>query len=184
MHGYKLLSIYRHSRSPVRVRCPEGHMLSVWPCGFFAGIRCAICKKNRPVTHAMFREMVEKAGYLLHSGLVRNESNLVILTCPKGHHFTSSWKKFRVGYRCKHCYRDYYNTDRAMAIAQSRSMKLVSASYLGYKVKHEFECPNGHRYLQTWEKFIGGKGCKVRGCYKYPKSAPSSEEFPEPPTVW
>lgn len=184
VHGYKLLSIYKHSRSPVRIRCPQGHILNVWPCGFFAGIRCATCKKNRPVTHAMFRDMVEKAGYLIHSGLVRNESNFVTLTCPQGHKFISSWKKFRIGYRCKYCHRNYYDTDRIRVITKSRGIRLISESYLGYKVKHEFECPYGHRYHQTWEKFLEGKGCKFRGCYKYPKSGTVVEEFPEPPTVW
>lgn len=173
--GYTLLSIYRHSRSPVKVRCSVGHVYSVWPCAFFAGIRCARCKRNHPVTHAEFRDRVEKAGFLIESGLVKNESNFVTLICPRGHRFTSSWRKFKLGYRCKHCLKTFYDTDKIQRIAKSRNIKLLSTSYLGYKKKHDFECPRGHRYSQTWEKFMDGKGCKYRSCYRYPKPVISTD---------
>lgn len=51
--------------------------------------------------------------------------------------------------------------------ATRRKYILVSDKYTHGDTKMEFVCPNGHRYMSSWNNFRRGKGCRTGICNKH-----------------
>ncbi len=107
--GYELLSkVYKNGSTPLKVKCPEGHISHIRLHNFRSGHRCKRCsmtkynKKNRKSINDI-KEFLEKDGYELVSKEYLNSDAELLVKCPEGHTFDTNWRKLRNGNKCRFC---------------------------------------------------------------------------------
>lgn len=107
--GYELLSkTYPNAMTPMKVRCPNGHVTDMTFTNFRRGHRCKRCsmtefnKRNRKSIDEI-RNFLEKDGYELISKEYLNSDAELLVRCPDGHIFDTNWRKLRSGNKCRYC---------------------------------------------------------------------------------
>lgn len=156
--GYKLLNKYINSKTKLEFECPNGHRHSILWNHWQKGVRCAYCRKNRPITHNDVENAFNAVGYKLLDQYVNSKTHMRFI-CDKGHHSKIQWLKFNDGVRCGEC-----------SPSKVLSQDFVSKTFadLGYtlldtyKNNHtlmRFRCSKGHTHQITWMKLKKGDRC-------------------------
>lgn len=104
-HGYEILSKYKNASTPLKIKCPEGHITDTmtW-ANFKKGERCYICNKPKRVTYEFVEQELKKEGYSLLQNFFNGVLEGMRVKCPKGHITnTITWSNFKKGKRCKIC---------------------------------------------------------------------------------
>ena len=103
--GYKLLSIYKDSKTKLEYLCPNGHYYKAsWNNWYRQGGICPICSNRMPTDINFVRESFEKEGYRLLSDNYINNEQYMDYVCPEGHRHSIEWRHWRnSGARCPYC---------------------------------------------------------------------------------
>ena len=108
-HGYELLSIYKNANTPIKVKCPKGHIHPVKFSNFKNGNRCYTCYrsqlKNKPLkyTRKDVCEYMKKYGYELLSNDFLGVKHKLKIQCPNNHIYYANFDNFLGGCRCPKC---------------------------------------------------------------------------------
>ena len=108
-YGYKLISTedeYLNVESKLNYICPSGHKNSMSYHNFKNGNRCPDCSliKNKKYNIDYIREYFSSNKYELLSNNYKNKDCKLLVRCPNGHIYKTSFGNFRSGYRCRKCY--------------------------------------------------------------------------------
>ena len=103
--GYELLTKkYTGNRQKLDYICPEGHKHSISWTNWQIGYRCYYCSALVPPTFKYIKNEIESEGYTLISDVYINAREKLIIKCPEGHIFKSSWNNWGSNnHRCQKC---------------------------------------------------------------------------------
>jgi protein-arginine kinase activator protein McsA len=84
----------------------------------------------------------------------------VLLKCPNGHYYKTTYNKFKRGMRCGQCYGNKkFSNDVVNEVITSRGFKLLS-NYKNMRTKLKLQCPKGHIFYTNFNYFKRTKyGC-------------------------
>ena len=103
--NYTLLSKeYKNNKSPLKIKCPNGHVIKKPWSYFQQGYRCAECLK-KPIDE--IKETMAKENYTLLSKEYKSAHKKIKIQCDRGHTYEATWNYFRNGNRCPTC---FYNS--------------------------------------------------------------------------
>lgn len=102
--SYKLLSEdYVGNSTKLLIKCDKGHIFKMRWNNFQQGQRCPICDKSHKKNYEDIKMEIEKEKYKLITCEYRNSKEKLLIMCPNGHTYKSSWNNFRRGRRCPMC---------------------------------------------------------------------------------
>jgi len=105
--GYECLSNeYRGCYDKLKFKCPKGHIFEINWNNFQQGCRCSTCAGNKKLTIEYVKEQIEKEGYECLSDEYVNSKTDLLLRCPEGHEYETTWVNFQQEKRCPTCYRE------------------------------------------------------------------------------
>jgi hypothetical protein len=165
--GWELLSHYSKAKEPLLVRCPQRHERTTTWDSFRLKRSCPACDGTERWDKSQFEQFIEAEGYKVDPRKSHKEGRgQIFLICPKGHHWSTSFSRFKSGVRCGRC------TGRVLSVGdireefESSGWELVSAVYSKNSAPLEAICPNGHRVTTTWAAFSTRSGTGCRYCSK------------------
>lgn len=88
-------------------------------------------------------------------GEYKNTKSRILLKCPNGHDYETTFGNFRKGKRCKECQKHSYSYVKEYI--ESFNYKLLSDEYIGVNEKLNIMCDQGHKYKASFHKFKNGK---------------------------
>jgi len=104
LKGYDLLSDnYVNDRTPLDVRCPNGHLYKVDLNNFRSGLTCTECSNTKRHTYERVKEYIESFGYRLISTEYRHILSKLTIECDNNHNYNASFDSFKHGKRCPKC---------------------------------------------------------------------------------
>jgi hypothetical protein len=158
--GYKLLSDYKNSQTKILLRCPEGHEYETVFPSFKKGHRCPYCKGNKRLTCDYIKSYIESFDYkLLSSAYINNQTKLLV-KCPEGHEYETTFNIFKKGHRCFECTK--HSTKEFEKMINNDGYSLVSDNiYKDVYTKFIVQCPKKHQYKTTFKSFSRGNRCPV-----------------------
>lgn len=104
--GYKVIDKdYINNKLPVKVVCPQGHLLDLSYTRFTTkGHRCGLCSDRKfEYTTENIKEQFELAQYTITSNKELNSRSRVEYICSEGHWWGVSYHRFLGGARCPQC---------------------------------------------------------------------------------
>lgn len=102
--GYTLLTKkYVNSKQKLEYICPKNHTNSIAWANWQSGQRCADCAGCKKATIEFIKEEFEKDGYILLTKEYEDRSQKLKYMCPRGHKWSISWGKWKLGRRCPRC---------------------------------------------------------------------------------
>ena len=102
--GYEILEEYKNNRTPLKMKCPLGHItksMTYW--SFKKGNRCPECSRRLKLTYEYVKNQFENEGYKMISKEYINANIKLEVRCPKGHNWKTTYGHFYDGKRCPHC---------------------------------------------------------------------------------
>jgi len=103
--GYILLSTdYQNAMSPIKLKCPVGHVFSTTWSNWKLGKRCKKCfmEKIQPTFNEVNKSVSSEDYVLLSTNYVNNKTKLEV-ECPNHHIFYIRWNDWKHGHRCYKC---------------------------------------------------------------------------------
>lgn len=164
--GYTLLSKeYINSRTPLKYKCPEGHVYQVSWNKWNDGRRCPYCNPNgrvRVVDLDYIRSEMLKDGYTLLTDTYVNCSTKLKCKCPEGHIVYISWDSWKSkGTRCNKCRGLVFYTINDIKNALSdEGYTLLASEYKNSRTPLKCKCPEGHIVNISWGNWKAGNRCK------------------------
>lgn len=162
--GYELLSEYKNNRTPLKMKCPVGHItdtMTFW--SFKKGCRCPKCSNRAKLDYNFVKEQFEKEGYSLISKEYVNANSKLKTLCPKGHDWDVTYGHFYDGKRCGEC-----DTSKKLDYCfvkqefEKEGYELLSKTYKSAHTHLKVKCPKGHiTSTMTWNNFKRGQGCRI-----------------------
>lgn len=105
--GYILVDdCYINNITFMRVICPFGHAWDVKWTSFITGCRCPKCNSmNKKITSLLlFQDALIKEGYELYDWRnFKTRKSKILVKCPNGHVYKTSYDRFKRDRRCRHC---------------------------------------------------------------------------------
>lgn len=99
----------------------------------------------------------------------------VLLKCPNGHYYKTTYNKFKKGTRCGECYGNKkFGNDVVNEVITSRGFKLLS-NYKNMRTKVKLQCPKGHIFYTNFNYFKRTK----HGCPECYNRSPTTKEVKE-----
>lgn len=162
--GYELLSEYKNNRTPLKMKCPVGHItntMTFW--SFKKGCRCPKCSNRAKLDYEFVKHQFEKEGYKLISQEYVNANKKLKTICPKGHIWDVTYGHFYDGKRCGECDTskklDYFFVKEEF---EKEGYQLISKTYKNAQSQLDVKCPKGHvTSTITWNNFQRGQRCKI-----------------------
>lgn len=109
------------------------------------------------------KECVEKEGYTLLSKEYRTTHDEILLKCPKGHRYKTTFNFFKGGSRCPRCRTCYssikHTYQHIKEYIEKEGFKLLSKEYINRTEYLEVECPEHHIYKVRFSNFKKGHRC-------------------------
>jgi uncharacterized protein YkuJ len=164
--GYTLLSKeYKGNRIKMRCRCPKGHeYVTNWFNWSVNGSRCPICNGGVCLSSEFVENSLSKEGYTLLSKYVNSKSKIIV-KCPEGHKFTTSYRGWENGVRCPVCKSNKHKKEKLEFIRVSmekEGYRLLSNEYVTYESKLKFICNKGH--CSSISAHAWDRGCRCAVC--------------------
>lgn len=180
--GFECLTSEPSMNGLSRWRCRDGHEFERSARSILPTSRCPVCLtaatsgKERPSPRSLetvaaereaqehrLRDYVTSKGGHVVAGSYETDRSVFQVDCGKGHQWSpmavtllksnASW--------CPRCAGRHKTKDDLAKIAVTRDPNGVchSPEYLGAKIKHEWGCRNGHRWLATVNNVMTGYWC-------------------------
>lgn len=175
--GELLETEYTDSKTPVRVRCREGHEWAPTPERLLAGNWCRACfhasQVGRPVLRLGIADMQDVAarrgGRCLSDTYVNSETKLR-WQCHAGHEWDGRPSQIRHGHWCPICAHRHRGTIHGMrALAAERGGECLSRVYLNHGDPLQFVCARGHAFTATGRAVKSGAWCPTCGEWELPE---------------
>ena len=164
--GYILLSKYKGSFMPLKVKCPEGHLWNSYYSNFQRGIRCPHCSNRAKKSIDFIKKEYQKEGYIFLDDYYNNNSYLHNIVCNRGHHIKFTYSSFQQGRRCLFCCKHApVTTDIVKKELAKEGYTFLSPAFKNSRSSILLRCNNNHEYRTRWNTFQQGKRCKE--CAKY-----------------
>lgn len=113
----------------------------------------------KKLTYEQVKNYIEENGYVLLSTEYVNSVDKLILMCPNGHQYKASYGKFQNGRRCPVCSNCVkIEKEDVNALLNSSNYTLIS-DFQNSNVPIVIECPYGHEWRVTFQKFKLGRRC-------------------------
>ena len=158
--GYELLEDeYINNSTPMRYKCPNGHIHTMKWNNFLHGKRCPECRGLLKHTLEKVKEVFKERGYTLLSEEYVNEKAKMKCICPNGHEYETSFSNFNRGYGCPICAGQVVTYKEVKKAFESEGFVLLSTEYINAITKLEYICPKGHKHSITWNAFKNGQRC-------------------------
>ncbi len=164
-YNYSLSSKeYKNVDTKLTLICPKNHEFTITFHDFQGGHRCAKCfykamgERNKH-SFKYVKTHIEKHGYKLLSNSYEGASNKLELKCPKNHIFKIAFNNFKQGQRCSKCggtARLEYGFVK-QKIESFLNYKLLSTEYKNCATLLKIQCPEGHIYQCSYDKFKQGR---------------------------
>lgn len=121
------------------------------------------------LTYEEVKEHIESFGYKLLSNEYVNNSTKLLLECPFGHKYKTTFDIFKRGCRCPYCSnRAKHTYEGIKEYIESFGYKLLSEGYKNNHTKLKIKCSKGHEYETTFKDFKrGGRCAKCKGLKRY-----------------
>lgn len=161
--GYKLLSDkYNSCTDKLSIQCPKGHQYDGTFINFKQGKRCPYCSGNK-LNYGVVKDHVESQGYKLLSSEFKGRKYKLLMRCPDGHEYETTWDNFRNGHRCPTCASNKikYTYEEVKEYIENFDYKLLSKEYINTQTHLLVMCPSEHSYEVTFNNFRIGKRCPV-----------------------
>lgn len=159
--GYILLSdSYISNSIKLKMICPCGHECEI-SFGNFKdrNRRCSKCYGNKKLNKQEIEEMLLSEGYTLISDY-KNANTKILLLCPKGHQWDTTWGKFQSKRRCPYCSGKFNNHKTIQEMIESEDgYKLLTNDCRILKDRLIVCCKFGHKYETTGANFSQGHRC-------------------------
>lgn len=171
--GYELLSKeYIDNRTPLEIKCNEGHIINISFSNFKKGRRCKHCQKQKVAKiyrkpYEEVREYIESYGYELLSKEYVNAHEYIIVKPLCGHEsYKVTFSAFKhQKQRCPKCANEHRNDnkkatyDEVRDYIESFNYKLLSEEYIDSKQNILVQCPYKHEYEVNFGNFQQGRRC-------------------------
>jgi hypothetical protein len=164
--GYQLLSdTYINNRSKLLLKCLKGHEYKVRFYSFKKGIRCPVCSGKQKHTYNYVKSFIEKEGYQLLSDTYKNALSKLLIKCPKGHEYKSTFNRFQQGNKCPKCFfisttqKQKHTYEHVKSFIEKEGYQLLSDTYKNAHIKLLVKCPEGHEYKVRFNDFQQGHRC-------------------------
>ena len=169
VEGYKLLSKYINSKTPISLLCDKNHACNMTYGMWRSGVRCKTCsdENRRSGILNTIRNEFDKEGYtLLSTKYINTESKLKFI-CNNEHVSDISWHSWKDNHRCRICAKvNKLDIETVSTYILSTGYLLISKSYVNCRTKLHLMCPNGHDYYVSWDHFKN-KGSRCPLCNPY-----------------
>jgi len=164
--GGKCLSKkYVNQDTHLEWECAEGHRWKAKSAHVKnAGSWCPECAGIKKLTIEEMRKMAKSRGGKCLSKKYINHTTKLDWKCAKGHKWKTSPCNVTAGKWCPKCSGSQKLTIEEMQkIAKSRGGKCLSKKYVNQKIKLEWECSEGHRWLAGSSRVKSGRWCHECG---------------------
>ena len=157
--GFELLTEkenYTNTSMKLKVKCCNGHIQEKRYDSFLANKGCWICRnENKKLKYEEVKQYLEKEGYVLLSKEYENNSIPLVIKCPNGHEYETTFSTFKQGGRCKTCYHENLRVDyeEVKQCFEKEGYKLLEENYVNSKTKMKTLCPNGHIHYVSFGNF-------------------------------
>ena len=160
--GYALLSNnYKNANTKIKFKCNKNHeFFMIWNA-FQQGERCPVCSNHIKKSFNEIKKYIEKEGYKLLSKSHKTSKSKILLKCPKGHTFKTTWNYFKKSKKCSKCSGLKKLTYKYIKEEiEKENYKLLSNTYINALQKLKVQCPKGHEFKISWNGFQQGQRCK------------------------
>lgn len=135
-------------------KCDKGHVWSAVGHRIASGSWCPTCAGViRPKIEDMRKIAAERSGTCLSSKYIDAHSKLE-WRCEVGHKWKASPSTVKAGSWCPSCFRKRLSQVKRIGplevlikLAERHGGRLCSEANMGSRVKHEWECEKGHRWM-------------------------------------
>jgi len=117
-------------------------------------------------TYNYVKQFIEDAGYTLISNTYVNTVDKLLLRCPNGHNYITSFRSFKnSGNRCSTCFDNNRTAPNKLTyehvkhIVESKGLTLISKYYKEAHSKLLVGCKNGHEYEVSYANITQDKKC-------------------------
>ena len=162
-HGYKLLSEYQNTSTPLSFSCPNQHVHQIRYGQFIKKPTCAVCD-GKVITAKGVEAAYSKEGYKLLEPYRGSVTDRLLTACDAGHFYLSTYHKFKQKRRCPYCAGKKINTGHAKRLLKQEGYELLSDEFhlkKGKYAKITFQCPRLHRHSFEWRCWHWGYRCKT-----------------------
>ncbi len=156
------------ARKKMKWKCKLGHIWSATGHRVASGAWCPTCAGLvRPSIKDMKKVAAGRNGSCLSSEYIDARTKLV-WRCEKGHRWTATPSAIKAGSWCPSCFRERLSKVKRIGsievlikLAQRHGGLLRSKENMGSRVKHEWECENGHRWTAKPTAVQQGTWCPL-----------------------
>lgn len=159
-----------NNRTKTAWRCKLGHEWRAPYSDLQCGQGCPRCGINsrsekRRVNADQYHELAAKYGLeWVGDGLPESTRHKTLWKCANGHVFESRYNQVQYGHGCAYCAgvapkspEDYHS------LASRRGIRWLGPEVENIKTDTNWECPNGHQWLGTYNDIHNGHCCKQCG---------------------
>lgn len=151
---------YSGTKAPLSWECQLGHR---WEATFDRvnqGSWCPRCARNAKVSRKQITDKLKVLNYKHDLKNLKNLSQKLNLTCPKGHNWNTTAAQIYNGIgKCPYCNRVKIDINEAHSLAKSKHGKCLSKSFKDSKTKLKWECQNGHIWESIFSSILNGHWC-------------------------
>ncbi len=120
-------------------------------------------RKKLTIAHVKKRTSIIAPDYVLLSTEYIGVHSKLKFLCPMGHKFWMTWGNFQQGKRCPECDISRKKTySEVKEYIELFDYKLLSTEYINSDKKLKLQCPEGHVYETSYNKFQ--QGCRCPEC--------------------
>ena len=160
---YQLLSdSYTNAHKKLLLKCPSNHTFEINFNNFKSGQKCPICEYKLKKLHLYqyIKNFIESKDYQLLSDDYINTHTKLLLKCPIGHEYKTSFNIFKNGHRCPYCAGNKkLSYSYVKSYIESKGYQLLSKEYKNNHTKLLLKCPEDHEYNVAFGNFLIGKRC-------------------------
>ena len=118
-----------------------------------------IINMPKTLSYEYVKNFIKLESYQLLSNAYKNVKTELLLKCPIGHEYKTTFNNFQQGRRCPICANSYrglrYTNDQIKTIVENKNFKLISINASNITV----QCPNNHTY-NTSISIFKNHGCR------------------------
>ena len=170
LRGYTVISENFEEGQRIKCLCCNGHM---WAPRVYEvigrGYGCPVCAGNSRKDIFEVGKKLNNAGYTVVNGHYDNCESILLVECPAGHRYKTTWHKFNSGYRCSICSNNFKKSiEYVRGSMQKEGYTLLTKEYTNNKAFLKCVCPVGHKWQVRWDCFQRGDRCFK--CFRNGKS--------------